>query len=559
MEALFQYIDFKEQIASLNSPNGKEKKYVDAQPVNYYQSVVRIVRTASTLALSTFKKPKKQARNSISEKVYNGVLHGGSLLAHQVKTVASGVTNIVTNSNTRPSWDFVTAFALHFMRENMQYPFHSMNFARSGVETAGLVDLTPSGVSVKTCTFITNRSLLLAYEKRGREYQKNTSTWRYPIPSEDPTCSTVGDYYTLDGYLNLFKNQKESANYIHGGAYILGSAKIYRNLTGILAKNCNCPVFAINYRLAPEHPFPAGLHDALAGYLWLLDPTNEMFENTTEMLHDPYDPEDIIISGDSAGGGLTMALINYLNMYLRDPDESHLVPLPKACILLSPWVDLSCSTKSWKENSGYDFLPPNTYNLHEPVFSDVTHPVYSYCFGENMDRPLDVLSPTASVASFAQSIGSNKYALTSVAVENSSYIHQKISETERDALERFVRHPLVSPIFGDFIGLMPMLVQAGEIETLRDESIALAYKYHSQNRNSTTSWVRHELYKDMPHDFQVGSAWLPAARLSIKNFTYFAKKFFDYGRGQWDYFEPIVLDPNEQPLITMIDSHHDIK
>ncbi|KAJ3321175.1 hypothetical protein HDV06_004518 [Boothiomyces sp. JEL0866] len=523
MEALFQYIDFEEQIASLNSPNDKGKKYVDAQPVNYYQSVVRIVRTASTLALSTFKKPKKQARKSISEKVFNGVLHGGSLLAHQVKTVASGVTNIVTSSNTRPTWDYVTQFALHFMRENMQYPFHSMNFARSGVETAGLVDLTPSGVLVKTCTFVTNKSLLLAYEKRGRDY-------------------------------------------IHGGAYILGSAKIYRNLTGILAKNCHYPVFAINYRLAPEHPFPAGLHDALAGYLWLLDPTNEMFENTSEMLHDPYDPEDIIISGDSAGGGLAMALINYLNMYLRDPDESLLIPFPKACILLSPWVDLSCSTKSWKENSGYDFLPPNTYNLHEPVFSDVTHPVYSYCFGENIDRPLDVLSPTgtvpnrvASVANFGQPIGSNKYAVTSNSIENSSYIKQKIGETERDALERFVRHPLVSPVFGDFVGLMPILVQAGEIETLRDESIALAYKYHSQNRDSKRSWIRHELYKDMPHDFQVGSAWLPAARLSIKNFTFFAQTFFEYSRGCYDYFEPLALDQSEAELLTMIDSHHDIK
>ncbi|KAJ3256270.1 hypothetical protein HK103_005633 [Boothiomyces macroporosus] len=521
MEALFQYIDFEEQIASLNSPNDKGKKYVDAQPVNYYQSVVRIVRTASTLALSTFKKPKKQARKSISEKVFNGVLHGGSLLAHQVKTVASGVSNIVTSSNTRPTWDYVTQFALHFMRENMQYPFHSMNFARSGVETAGLVDLTPSGVLVKTCTFVINKSLLLAYEKRGREYQKNTSTWRYPIPSEDPTTSTAGDFYTLDGEwlfpenensikARIFKSFQKSERkrkviyYIHGGAYILGSAKIYRNLTGILAKNCQYPVFALNYRLAPEHPFPAGLHDVLAGYLWLLDPTNEMFENTSEMVHDPYDPEDIIISGDSAGGGLTMALINYLSMYLRDPDESLLIPFPKACILLSPWVDLSCSTKSWKENSSFDFLPPNTYNLHEPVFSDVTHPVYSYCFGENMDRPLDVLSPTGTVP----------YRIAS---------------------------------------------QAGEIETLRDESIALAYKYHSQNRDSKTSWVRHELYKDMPHDFQVGSAWLPAARLSIKNFTYFAQSFFECSRGCYDYFEPLELTPSEAELLTMIDSHHDIK
>jgi hypothetical protein len=71
-----------------------------------------------------------------------------------------------------------------------------------------------------------------------------------------------------------------------------------------------------------------------------------------------------------------MALLNYLNMYLRKEDGQLMIPLPRGAVLFSPWVDLSCSSKSWEENKGLDFLPANASNLHEPVFADFQHPVY---------------------------------------------------------------------------------------------------------------------------------------------------------------------------------------
>ena len=97
-----------------------------------------------------------------------------------------------------------------------------------------------------------------------------------------------------------------------------------------------------------------------------------------------------------AGGGLASSFLNYLNWYLRSPEGNLLIPFPKAGILLSPWCDLSCSSKSWEENEGLDFLPGEARALHNEVCTDLQHPAYSYCFGENRQRPLAVLSPVGS-------------------------------------------------------------------------------------------------------------------------------------------------------------------
>ncbi|MCH8499837.1 MAG: alpha/beta hydrolase [Marinobacter sp.] len=109
--------------------------------------------------------------------------------------------------------------------------------------------------------------------------------------------------------------------YLHGGAYIIGSPATHRGLTGHLAKATGYQVFCIDYRLAPEHPFPAALDDAVAAY--------------QALLAEGYAPGSISIAGDSAGGGLTLALA------LRLRDEG--LPLPASLVALSPWVDISNS------------------------------------------------------------------------------------------------------------------------------------------------------------------------------------------------------------------------
>jgi acetyl esterase/lipase len=119
--------------------------------------------------------------------------------------------------------------------------------------------------------------------------------------------------------------------HLHGGAFVFGSSASYRNRAMRLSYRLDAEVFVPEYRLAPEHPFPAALDDALAAYRYVraLRPDARLF-----------------ITGDSAGGGLALSLL----VLLRRLAE----PLPAGAILLSPWTDLSVSGASVATNHGKD-------------------------------------------------------------------------------------------------------------------------------------------------------------------------------------------------------------
>ncbi|MFZ9697893.1 MAG: alpha/beta hydrolase [Ilumatobacteraceae bacterium] len=122
--------------------------------------------------------------------------------------------------------------------------------------------------------------------------------------------------------------------YLHGGGYVVQSARTHVKLAAHIAVQSNCRVLSIDYRLAPEHPHPAAVTDALAAYRHLLDAG--------------FAPERIAISGDSAGGGLTVATL----VAARDAA----LPQPCAGIPLSPWVDLEGVGESMDSNAGNDFM-----------------------------------------------------------------------------------------------------------------------------------------------------------------------------------------------------------
>lgn len=108
--------------------------------------------------------------------------------------------------------------------------------------------------------------------------------------------------------------------YLHGGGYTLGSPQTHRGLASHLAAAARCNLLLPDYRLAPEHSYPAALDDAVAAYRALLD---------------RFRPRNIVIAGDSAGGGLALCTA----ISLRDAG----LPLPAALVLLSPWTDLTLS------------------------------------------------------------------------------------------------------------------------------------------------------------------------------------------------------------------------
>ncbi|KAI9266315.1 alpha/beta hydrolase fold-domain-containing protein [Helicostylum pulchrum] len=189
--------------------------------------------------------------------------------------------------------------------------------------------------------------------------------------------------------------------YLHGGGYCAKDWQAYYTLTQQLSKYTKRPVFSLNYRLAPETRFPGALVDAFQGYNHLI----------TEY---KINPKDIAIVGDSAGGGLAMALL----VYLRD----HAYPLPETSILISPWVDLTYSHQSWVNAEGHDYLPSR------PDFTALMNPARFY-------------------------LGPEQY-------------------------YKLGKHPYASPLFmEDYDNLPPILIQSGGSETMTDEVRTFADKF----------------------------------------------------------------------------------
>jgi len=153
--------------------------------------------------------------------------------------------------------------------------------------------------------------------------------------------------------------------YLHGGGYVLGSPLSHRDMVGAIADAAHARAFIADYRLGPEHPFPAAVEDAVAAYQGLLD--------------SGIDPARLCIAGDSAGGGLTVAAL----VAIRDRK----LPLPAGGICISPWADLTCSSNSMTSMAEADpMLKPDALRwmaglylngqdpkvpLASPVFADL--------------------------------------------------------------------------------------------------------------------------------------------------------------------------------------------
>ena len=143
--------------------------------------------------------------------------------------------------------------------------------------------------------------------------------------------------------------------YLHGGGYVAGSAFGCRHLAGAIATAARAPALVIDYRLAPEHPYPAAVQDAVNAYLWLRDTGG--------------DEGKIVVAGDSSAGGLVMSLL----LALRERG----LPLPAGAVLMCPWVDLAGRTQRPPQDSPLVFSPEMAHRLAQ-----------AYLAGQPADDPL---------------------------------------------------------------------------------------------------------------------------------------------------------------------------
>jgi epsilon-lactone hydrolase len=213
--------------------------------------------------------------------------------------------------------------------------------------------------------------------------------------------------------------------YLHGGGYIAGSAWTHRGVIGRLSQASGVPVCAPDYRLAPEHPHPAALDDARAAHATL---------RAQGIAHDR-----IALAGDSAGGGLALALLAEL-CAAGTP--------PAAAVAFSPWTDLTCSGASLRDNAGRDVLLP----------------------AERIgDLVGFVLGPAGDAAD-----------------------------------------PGISPLFADFPGCPPVLIQASRAEILRDDALRMAGTLRAAGAE-----VDLQLWDATPHAWQIFGDGLPESRDAV--------------------------------------------
>lgn len=154
--------------------------------------------------------------------------------------------------------------------------------------------------------------------------------------------------------------------YFHGGGYVSCSAKSHRSITATLARDLAARVFSVNYRLAPEHPFPAAVDDAVAAHQWLVD--------------DGVPPTRIAFAGDSAGGGLAIAVL----LRLRETGK----PMPASVVCLSPWVDLTAEY-AYSNSGSTSFQSSDIAGLAELYLhgASPTNPEASPVFGDLTGLP----------------------------------------------------------------------------------------------------------------------------------------------------------------------------
>ncbi|KAJ7594874.1 Alpha/Beta hydrolase protein [Mycena floridula] len=288
--------------------------------------------------------------------------------------------------------------------------------------------------------------------------------------------------------------------YAHGGGYYFGSVDQERYSIQRHARKINGRVFAVNYRLAPQYPFPCAIQDMIAAYLYLIRPPSDA-------KHQPVSPSHITLAGDSAGGGLTIALLQVI----RDVG----LPMPAGAILISPWCDLTHSFPSIHLNTTTDIIPPHGLSLQKPSSlwpppsDEMTSRVHASLRsrirqtfrleGRDSDPAATILSEAQMSAPPTPKLPVNVGFSANVPTQDDQTISLIPESGEILSIDQQVHlyvqnsllvHPLVSPAVSYLGGLPPLLIIAGDKEVLRDEVIYLAHKAAYPDRFSVREEAR---------------------------------------------------------------------
>lgn len=219
--------------------------------------------------------------------------------------------------------------------------------------------------------FVLKHRNLLRFRKRQTVFDENTSIAEFretcekgaamfgPVPAGIEVTPIKIENVPAEWIMPQGAIKDKVILYAHGGGYVSGSCSDHRNHVARFVQGTGVGALLYEYRLAPEHTYPAAIEDSVLVYRWLLA--------------QGVKPANIMIVGDSAGGGLTLALL----VALRDQG----IPLPAGAVAISPWTDLACTGESYRSKNKVSLAPLNSWT----VFS-------KYYVGDN-DPRLPWISP----------------------------------------------------------------------------------------------------------------------------------------------------------------------
>ncbi|KAI8837100.1 alpha/beta hydrolase fold-domain-containing protein [Chytridium lagenaria] len=343
--------------------------------------------------------PEPPAPTKTLEKISHALplpLHLAITAASSSVAVSTAILAHIIDGPVKESWNLATSIThaaiKSFMTSNPPQGYHSMGITRLVSNVSVPKFVTGATIIEEDIHIMQDRLLSNAVRHAAglassiKTDGSSASLLSTSTIHKEPHRKIGGEWVIHKSLSPRPKDDTRVILYLHGGAHIFMSCRSHRGITSLMSKEADCPVYALDYRLAPENPFPKAIEDAVAAYISLLDPeyipaTATIGGRSNGVFG--FKPSQIVISGDSSGGCLSMQLLLTL--------KALGLPMPSGAILLSPFVDNDLKGGSWRRNATSDFLSldprgiewaircvasdpavPNTHPIFSPIHADLS-------------------------------------------------------------------------------------------------------------------------------------------------------------------------------------------